>query len=163
AYGCAVNRAATFACSAPHDEAPVIWNARSGTRVLPIGAHASRWGLRVRFCRFEGRSRLATIGRSLQLFDPESAELEWETEIPHDPESHGTIRWVHDGGKDGQLDRLPILHTESHAIIWQRIGALQPVRLPASKTPGEHTFISGLNAGQAIAALHENILEIVDL
>ena len=171
AYNCVVNGAATFACSAPDDEAPVIWNARSGTRRAPFGARPSRWGLHVRFCRFEGRSRLATLGRSLQLFDPDSAQLEWETEIPHDPETLGPIRWIRDGAKDGprdgsdggQLDRLPLLHTESHVIIWQPSRALQPVQLPASTTPGEETSVSSLNAGQAIAALHDNILEIIDL
>jgi WD40 repeat protein len=162
-YGCTVNAAATLACSAPQNDLPVIWNARNGTRIRPIETDGSYGS--VRFCRFQNRSRLATLGQSLRLFDPETATCEWEAAIPA-RSKYGGISWIDEGtveeavdGTDrGQLDGLPLFYAGSHVIVWQPTGALQPVPLPS-----EETAVSRLNAGQSIAAVYDNVLEIIDL
>jgi WD40 repeat protein len=162
-YGCTINAEATLACSAPQEESPVIWNARTGTRVLPVETSVEYGS--VRFCRFQDRSRLAAIGGLLRLFDPETARLEWEAEIPV-RDQYGRVSWVDDSATEGaldsfgrgQVDHLPLFFAGSHAIVWDATGALRPVPIP-----GKETSVSRLNSGQAIAALHDNILEIVNL
>ena len=137
-YGCTVNRVATLACSAPQDDRPVIWDARTGTRLVPIKTDVADGN--VRFCQFKGNSRLATLGRSLRLFDPETAKLEWEAEIPV-RDQYGGISWVDDSTFDGgdygvdrgYIDLLPLLYAGSHVIVWQPTGALQPVPIPGKE------------------------------
>jgi len=160
-YGCTVNAAATLACSAPQDDRPVIWNARTGTRVGPIDTDVSYGS--VRFCRFEGKSSVAMLGDKLRVFDPETAQLEWEAEMPARDE-YGGVSLLDDGSSEETSDRfdplyqLPLLHAGSHAIVWHPMRALQPVPLA-----GELTVLSRLNAGRGIAALHDNVLETIDL
>ena len=135
---------------------PVIWNARSGTRLMPIAADTHQ-GVSVRFCRFEGRPRLAVVGRSLQVFDPESASLEWEARVPVASDDWHRLRWLDDG-----VDQLPLLDAWSHVVLWHAIGDLTPVRLPRRKNQVREAYVSRLNSGQAIAVLHNGVLEIID-
>ena len=163
-YGCAVDAAATLACSAPQDERSVIWDARTGARLRPVETDDVSYGY-VRFCRFDNRSRLATLGRSLRLFDPESGQQVWETEVPL-RDRYGEVGWIDEstieggyhGVERGQTDLLPLLYASSHAIVWQPSGELQPVRLPR-----EGSSVSRLNRGQSLAVAHKDGLEIIDL
>lgn len=157
-YGCTVNAAATLACSAPQDDLPVIWDARTGTRLKPVETDV-HYGC-VRFCQFDNRSRLATLGESLRLFDPETAQQVWETAVP------GEVDWIDEsnieggyhGVDRGQTDLLPLLYTGSHAIVWQPTGELLKVKLPS-----EESTVSRLNSGQSLAVVHKDGLEIIDL
>jgi WD40 repeat protein len=160
-YGCTVNATATLACSAPQDDRPTIWNARTGTRVGQVDADVAYGS--VRFCRFEGRSSLAVLGRALLVFDPETSGVEWETELPFNAEDTSTFfvdRGFTDGAPDGidELNRLPIFRTGSNVIVWKPGRLLEPVPLPE-----RDAIVSGLNAGQAIAICHQDIVETMRL
>ena len=160
-YGCTVNANATFACSGPQDELPVIWNARSGTRVQPIDTELV-YGA-VRFCRFKGNSRVATLSQKLRVFDPETARLEWEAEFPVQ-DQYDRRWWADDGITEGtrddpdQVHPLPLLRMDTHLIVWHSTGALQPIPIAEGSTT-----VSRLNAGRAIAVLRKDALEIIDI
>lgn len=162
-YGCAVDAEAALACSAPQEDRPVIWDARTGTRLRPVETGVE-YGY-VRFCQFENRSRLATLGKSLRLFDPETAQLVWEADVPVRGQ-YGEVSWIDEstieggyhGVDRGHPDLLPLLYTGSYVIVWQPTGELQQVHLP-----GKESTVSRLNSGQALAVVHEDVLEIIDL
>jgi WD40 repeat protein len=162
-YGCTLDASATLACSAPQDDHPVIWDARSGTQLRPVKTPV-QYGY-VRFCQFDDHLRLATLGKSLRLFDPKTAQLVWEAPIPV-RDNYDEVSWVDENTFEGGLhgaDRghhnlLPLIYASSHVIVWQPTGELQQVKLP-----GKESAVSRLNAGRAIAALSGNTLRIIDL
>ena len=161
--GCTVNAAAALACSAPQEDSPVIWDARTGTRLRSVKTDV-RYGF-VRFCSFDNHSRLATLGQSLRLFDPESAQLVWEKDIPV-RDRYGEVAWIDEntfegakhGAERGQVDLLPLLYAGSHAIVWKPTGELQKVKIS-----GKEPSVSRLNSGQSLAVGHKQGLEIIDL
>ena len=162
-YGCTVNAAATLACSAPQDDPPVIWDARTGTRLRPIKTEVS-YGF-VRFCTFDNQLRVATLGQSLRLFDPQTAELVWEKDIPVRG-TYGEVSWIDESSFEGaehgagqrEVDLLPLLYAGSHVVVWQPTGELQVVKIS-----GKESTVSRLNSGQSLAVAHNRGLEIIDL
>jgi WD40 repeat protein len=161
--GCAVNAAATLACSAPQEDLPAIWDARTGTRVRSLDTDVA-YGF-VRFCRFDNQSHVATLGQSLRLFDPETGKLVWEKPIPV-RDRFGEIAWIDEntfqgaqhGAERGQVDLLPLIYAGSHVIVWQPTGELEMVKIS-----GKEPRVSRLNSGQSLAVGHRKGLQIIAL
>ncbi len=162
-YGCTIDAAAALACSAPQDDCPRIWDARTGSAIHPIETQVS-YG-HVRFVQIEDRPRLATLGNSLQVFDAKKPRCEWEGKIPV-RDKYGYVSWVDKAptsgpsvGADRIQDGQPqLIYAGSHVLVWRPNQALQPVPLP-----GEGTVVTTLDTGRSIAALYETGLEIIDL
>ena len=154
-YGCAVNIEGTLACSAPQDAVPVLWDARTGKRMRPINANVSYGNLR--FCRpGSGDLRLATLGATLQVWDPGSGQLEQTFEIPVDP-SLGGVRFVDDIAF-ARSDLFPLLRTDSYLLVWRNRENLQAIDIP------KEAAVCRLDGGRAVATLStEGKLEIVNL
>jgi WD40 repeat protein len=162
-YGCTVDAEALLACSAPQDEAPAVWNARTGIRRHPLPTVVS-FGF-VRFCQFGGSQRIATLGSLLRVFDAETATCVWETEIPV-RDQYGEVSWLASGmfeGRRGGTDLagsapLPLLYAGAHVIVWEEQRGLRPVAL-GSQT----SVVSWFHSGRALALLHDGELKVVDL
>jgi WD40 repeat protein len=160
-YDCTVDGTATHACSVAEGDLLTIWNARTGARPLPINTPVTSRS--VRFCGFQGHSRLAMLGWKLRLFDPETAMLKWEKDIPRRNDGR-FLSWVDDGVGEGvrdsidRLDQLPLLKTETDVIVWRSNGEFESVPLSA-----RNAAVSQLNGGRTIAALQNTVVEIINL
>jgi WD40 repeat protein len=161
-YGVAIDATAARACSAPQDARPVIWNARTGTRVAPVDTDVI-YG-EVQFVSFQGVACLAALGHSVRLFDATSAEPVWQAELPATKEHHSP-RWISGGntspphpGREFGTDRLPLILFGSKLLVWSSAATLQPVALGA-----EPAAVCPFDNGRALAVLHEGRLEIIEL
>ncbi|GAA2152584.1 hypothetical protein GCM10009826_10990 [Humibacillus xanthopallidus] len=161
-YGCTVDADAKFACSAPQDERPAVWDARTGTRLMALPTDVS-YGF-VQFCDFGGAQRIATLGRVLRVFDAETATRVWEAEVPV-RDKYGEVSFLtsgRDAGRRGgaatsSRSHLPLLYARTHVILWERSG-LRPVDLG-----GEPRVVSRFDEERALAVLQDGSLKVLDL
>jgi WD40 repeat protein len=159
-YGCVLDPAGTLACSTPQDAAPLLWNARTGSRLRPIDT-AVTYGS-VRFCLLgDDRVKLATLGNTLQVWDPESGRLEAELEIPVDPGTGG-VHFTEDLAF-ARTALLPLLRSDSHVLVWRDQETLEAFDISKDPTFKDPT-VSRLDHGRALAILGgDGALEIVRL
>jgi WD40 repeat protein len=152
-YYCMLDAAAQLAYSIPQDDQPIVWNARSATPIRPVDTYVG-YGA-VRFCRFRGHVRLATLEGGIRLYDPETGRLEGMVEIPADVLNDSLV-WLDDGPTDA-LDQL-LIKAGANVVAWQPPDALTTIALSTGES-----LVTRLNRGRAIAALHDNVLDVTDL
>jgi WD40 repeat protein len=161
-YGVATDAGATLACSAPQDDVPAVWDARTGMRLRPL-PEAVSYGY-VRFCRFGGGSRIAALGTTLRLYDPDTAECVWEADIPARDE-YGEVSWLdsgtfegsHSGNDNAPRGELPLIYAGTKVIVWREGSGLEAV------TVLKDAQVTRLDRGRALATLHEGVVEVIDL
>jgi WD40 repeat protein len=107
---------------------------------------------------------IAALGGGLRVYDPQTAECVWESDIPVRDES-GDVSWLDSGhieslytGNDqGPRSQLPLLYAGAHVIVWREGAALEPVKIR------KEARVTRLSAGQAIATLADGLVELIDL